>query len=856
MRIFIVVVFVLLSHLTYSQNSLKGKVTHKDKPLEGVIVQLLEADSTTLVNFAITNINGNYEINYNGELSKRILDFSCLGYHRFIKKADSLDVEMQIKPMILKEVVVKAPAIKSNGDTISYNANSFVKKADRTLEDLLKSIPGILVRDNGKIEYKGEAISKFYIEGIDMLGGKYTLASKNIHVSDISSIKVYENHQPIKLLKEISISNKSAIDVKIKKSRLGRVRGDIALGGGLVTPKIGYISEVTGLVIGSKKQSISILKSSDMSKFYTSEVVDLIRNKAYENPKSFDLIKTNPFSTPNLPSKSYLKNQSSLLTFNGILKAHRGVSFAMGVNLNTDTDRYKSSKKSIYINDIDTVLFSEKINHEIKEKNLELNCKIEKNTDSIYFIEKVDLFSKLINCKFPIYNNEVYYDEFHTKRLWNLTNKFDIKKKIRGNIYGISSYVSLSNNPETSINVYQTEKILNQKVKGYSLHSLHSTLFSWSISSSSNIGVDLSLASNRDKLKLKKKEYNGEPERVEVTGTQFILRTMAHYIYNKNKWRFKVQVPIRNILMNFKEKGEKDFQNHSTLVDFSFLTKYNISPLFSISFNGGKYKKQGGIMDFFSYPIYTNYNSIEVGGVGGLSKRSIKKGSFSFDYTNTMEGIFCRGGVSISKIDNNLIRNITVTNIVNTEIKKTNNSSNVRSGTLFFAKNFRSLGIVLSSNISLDIFKKKILRNDALYDIKTTSIIVNPLIKIKTFERANIEADFLCSFMKNNIKKSITEMVTDYECKLDFSYMPLKNIEFNLISKYYKKGFGNGVYKESILSDLNIRYIASRVELLLSCNNIFNEESYSYRIYKGVDNMSFEYTLRPRNFNLTVRFRY
>lgn len=40
-------------------------------------------------------------------------------------------------------------------------------------------MPGIDVASNGKIQYQGIDINKFYIEGNDLLGGKYGLIGQN-----------------------------------------------------------------------------------------------------------------------------------------------------------------------------------------------------------------------------------------------------------------------------------------------------------------------------------------------------------------------------------------------------------------------------------------------------------------------------------------------------------------------------------------------------------------------------------------------------------------------------------------------------------------------------------------------------
>lgn len=51
---------------------------------------------------------------------------------------------------------------------------------DRTIEDVLKKIPGIEVTANGTIRFHDKPINRFYIEGMNLMEDRYALASKNI----------------------------------------------------------------------------------------------------------------------------------------------------------------------------------------------------------------------------------------------------------------------------------------------------------------------------------------------------------------------------------------------------------------------------------------------------------------------------------------------------------------------------------------------------------------------------------------------------------------------------------------------------------------------------------------------------
>ena len=143
-----------------------------------------------------------------------------MGYGRQSVNLDSvsfpLTVYLEPGATLLKEVTVKADRIREQGDTISYNVGSFAQSQDRTIGDVLKRMPGIDVSQSGKIQYQGEDINKFYIEGSDLLGGKYGVATNGISHEDVGAVEVMENHQPMQVLSGIAFSDKAAINLKLK----------------------------------------------------------------------------------------------------------------------------------------------------------------------------------------------------------------------------------------------------------------------------------------------------------------------------------------------------------------------------------------------------------------------------------------------------------------------------------------------------------------------------------------------------------------------------------------------------------------------------------------------------------------
>ena len=213
--------------LSAQSMTLSGKVVDggSKEPLPNVIVMLKTEDGKAILRHTTTDEKGTFVLETSA-MEKRMFTFSLMGYesvHLPLQIAQK-EYRISMKPKVIriKEVVVKAPKIRAKGDTIVYNVSRFADSQDKTIADVLKKMPGIDVETNGRISYNGKAINKFYIEGLDMLEGRYGIATNSIPQQDVSTIEVMENHQPVRALEEIEFSEQAALNVKLKKDARAR----------------------------------------------------------------------------------------------------------------------------------------------------------------------------------------------------------------------------------------------------------------------------------------------------------------------------------------------------------------------------------------------------------------------------------------------------------------------------------------------------------------------------------------------------------------------------------------------------------------------------------------------------------
>jgi hypothetical protein len=98
------------------------------------------------------------------------------------------------KTIELKEVEIIAGKDKSyyKGDTLIFTADSFKTKANATVEDLLKKLPGFRVDAEGKITVQGKKVDQVLVDGDEFFGSDPTIATRNLNAASLENVQVYE----------------------------------------------------------------------------------------------------------------------------------------------------------------------------------------------------------------------------------------------------------------------------------------------------------------------------------------------------------------------------------------------------------------------------------------------------------------------------------------------------------------------------------------------------------------------------------------------------------------------------------------------------------------------------------------
>lgn len=236
---------------------IRGFITDESGPLSGAIVTAKDTGGAALA-YSISDSVGAFSIDISEKCS--VVEVQLLGYGKqsfFPPLSTPLNVLMERQSLVLDVAVVSDSHVMVRGDTLRYAAEAIVEKADRTLGDVLKHLPGLELTDDGYVKFNGRPINRLYIDGRNILDNSYNLATKYVGSDAVEAVEVYQNHQPVKALQGILDSNDAALNIELRDSFKNTWNSELRGQAGFGKDGIPYGASLTEIMIGSRIGSIT-----------------------------------------------------------------------------------------------------------------------------------------------------------------------------------------------------------------------------------------------------------------------------------------------------------------------------------------------------------------------------------------------------------------------------------------------------------------------------------------------------------------------------------------------------------------------------------------------------------------------
>ena len=853
--------FLVVSVSSVAQVNVTGKVIDKEnnEPLTGVSVIVKGADGK-IKKLASSKSDGGFSMTMPSVTGCR-LEVTMMSFAKQSIPLDSVDfpltVYMAPGTTLLKEVTVKADRIREQGDTITYNVGSFAQQQDRSIGDVLKRMPGIDVANNGKIQYQGEDINKFYIEGSDLLGGKYGIATNGISHEDVGAVELMENHQPMQVLSGITFSDKAAINLKLKNKAKATWTFHGDAGGGYSWQPEGAVwdGELFAMAVMPGFQNITTLRTNNTGENLSSSSTDFFADRRQTGLSQY--VGVGLPGVPSLSDKRTLFNRSFLVSTNSLWKLKNG-EFKANIDYSFNRVAADASNITTYFLDEGNRIITEnrsgtehthslsgKFIYELNQKTAFINNTLQTNIDW----DDVSLATTGSIPNGQSANLPDYY----------VSNKFKLIKRFKGKhlvtFQSVNEWESL---PQT-LNLDMNGEQFRQHISDHAFYTHESAAYAFNIKGvtlSLEGGIkgylrsmDSQLPQNIDNLP---EELPGLTENVVNTDYLTVYAT-PEFEYWVRRVNLSLELPVSYAHYSF----DKAIANRDE-VYFSPSLSFNWKPnnRFSCTLHGGMGRSPMNLNLIHPGLIMTNYRTLK-SGVDNFYNSSSQNVSASVSYKHTRHGLFADGRVmhSWSHVPYTMAQQLYGDYVVYSYADAKNDGKMLMAignvgKTLDFMRGSCNVNGSFSRNESHLLSQRQSVNSVSTGWSVGGKINGNPC----RWFSFDYRIDYSDSRLTMNGQSE--SWLSTMENELSLTFIPHRKWQWTVSGEHYRNELTEHNYKNVVMLDTRLTFqLNKKIEFAASLTNILNKRSYDYTTYSQLSSFESQRQLRSRQllFSITLR---
>jgi hypothetical protein len=867
LKIKILLLFILFQAQTTIAQQLTGTVEDATgKTIFNAQIVIYEMGTETILSYSQSNQNGEFEFKdlafQEPRYLLKITHMSYQSYEVEIDKTTSwISVVLNERVNELKEVLIKEDPIKFSKDTLSYSVNAFTDINDRSIADVIKNMPGLTVSKNGSISYQGRPIENFYIEGLNLLEGKYTLASSNINANDVAQVQVLENHEPKAILDSISTTTRTSLNIKLKNNTVTTGLGEVGVG---YEPLL-YNINATPLFLRQQQHIFSYQGNNasedledQITDFSIAAVVERIQAAAGKTFIIDDLS-----SSLGISDQYYRENHDHLITANSLFELEKGLQIKYKFSyLNQQTSQLKSLE-NIYLTRNNTLNFFENNSTHRKKDLLNGDVIFENNKKNLFLKNTLSytylrsgIFSDLNNSNLGIINSKI------DQGLQELQNKFESIFKVKSflvdfhsNLEYRSVHEDLNATPQAELPIEERFPVL-QTIERDELSLLGAAGTKRAFGA---LTTSLRAQSAYIENTIKSLGIEGQEDR-SVNDFKFYKTASTLDLastYQKKDLTLSLNTPLRYRsfgLNNGDEKllGKTDFLLFEPRVQL----QYEFSNSVDLTYSSQYSNDFNNYSEIFNSTIYSSFRT-SLRNLPRINRVRSYSNRIFFRYKNLLQNYFLNVSLTYNTSESDLTR-ITDINKNGTQFSSyvlRENQIKTLSANVNFDKFFPALGLTSKGSLSGSRNNFETFINDQFTDLTSTTMRVSQELITEVTDQILLnnkiiyevfETDLFDSSLSSNRLILFNELTVDA-----FRSFQLKGTHefysFSGNSNYFDINFLNLSVEKKLKKDRTIK---------ISLTNLLNKKHFE-RIFVSnnfISTSSFE--LRPRQVLISYLFSF
>ena len=829
--------------------SLKGRVTDTTgKGVDGANVMLRKPGSTAMIGFTLSEPDGTYSISFNTEadtLQVLVSGFNISSHSKTVTRwTGTADFTVSSQQQTIREAKVAADPIKRGGDTLTYYVSQFKDETDRSIGDVLKKMPGIEVSSSGGIKYNGRSINKFYIEGLDMLGGKYGIATNNIQANDIASVEVYEDHQPIRILQDWVKSDEAALNLKLRQGARGTWNGILELGGGYAPAM--WMGSFTPMMFSKNVQTILTYKTNNAG----NDVGQELKSQFGGVGSIPSLVSCVSPQTPPFDEGFWLTNNIHAASANGILKINEDSDITVKTHYIHDTQRSSGRTRTEYfVSGMPSFAVEETTELKDGADEFELEIQYRLNSRKRYVLDELSVKTEKAEDYGTVQKEGADIDQTASLPFFNATNRFQYVRTFGNTQVAARSTTSFSKRDsylDVTPNLYGeilgTRETVRQEIDSKKFYSTNS------VSTSFRAGgwiIGLSAQGNIDIESFQSELAAADSMRNDAPWRRIDARLGSSLSYQAGRFEIDLSIPVSYIVIN--GKGHP-------LFDPGVSARYRPNQSLTFRASASHAYSFSGLYDSYGGYVMTSYRNISSRG-GKLNKSSNSSASFETSYSSAVYAFFVNGMIAYSKTGNELtygtIYNGDFVTIKQYDIR---NESDVTTLSLNASKRFQSISTTIKAGVDASESHYQYLRQEKLMPVRRRTISANWSIDSRIGKSVLLSYSGRYSDVESRFDESSKTNIKTLNQMFSTSFLIGRHLIVRGSFRHYFNNRNEGAQKNLCFVDMGLTYTARRIEYSLKAANLLNTKTYLTTNFSTNTVYSTEYDLRPVSILLSIKF--
>ena len=850
-------ILTLLSICAAAQDTetirVSGQVTDlQHRPVADVIVKLTLKGR--ILAFGTTDTKGAYSLSAKEIKEGTSLSFAHISYEpeaitlKDTEKNEIIENMMLVQKSInLKEIKVRATPLFLKGDTLSYNLASFLGKGDVTLEDGLKRLPGVEVSKSGAISYMGKGISAFNIEGLDMLGGKYNLATRNMGADMVTKVEVVRNYHARKIDVD-KPSDAVALNIKLAKKAKFKPFGQEEAG-------LGYMHDgrdewlgvlgLTGMMFTDKFQTICSAKAGNHKNYGTGDLVyhyggDGISTNATSLFGGFD------GGHPPQGESDYRRN--GMASLNAILKLDSSSTVRVNADYTYRRSTHDIASATTYLSEGgEHITISEKTSPLSVQHLPKISFDYKENERWRYTSESFTLKALFERNEGNMtYNSELASQQRRTTSV-EANNSFSLSRMINEHRYSLYSNIQFLRTPTLHLSFGNKGATYGQSAQSTSLKTHHSTSFDVRLTKKFTLNLPVNLQANYDFVETVRTPENDINR---LKGWTVIPSFNPGFEWRSSDRRFysSLGVPVSLRMMNYEDtRLTKFYLNPNLNLSYTFSANSKLTASTGISHG------TGDMLDLLTAPMQTDYRTMRTAsGVIGESrswstsagwKLQIPLSYFTFDvnasHNEGKRNTLYSQTVNGTDVSTQSLFRDTYTRTTSFSVSTTKNIPEI------FAK-FGINGSYSFGDSEQAVGNNVISTDNENYSLRG-NLAVTPIHWLEL--KYNINYGWTSSSY-GDTRNTTTSLSHNGELHI----FPVPQLDVSANYDYARRQISTDYYKHMSLFNASAQYKFKKAVLRLELDNLLNQRTYSYTLFDGINTYSYDYGLCGRTAMLRLTF--